>query len=150
MRVDTLPARIRRVLERNGWTEREGAKRAGFNATSQLSTVLATLDKNPDAVELRTLRTLRKIATGLGVSFDWLVTGRDELADQSLRAPRFRDLPVWPALLADSKASAPSIPAWVWDTVAASQPLAPPESLRVSDVVGLAEYVLRHCPRPTP
>lgn len=145
--MDTLAARIRRVLARNGWTEREGAKRAGFSATSQLSSVLATLDKNPDAVELRTLR---KIAAGLGVSFDWLVTGRDELADTALRAPRFADLPVWPSLLADSKASAPSIPAWVWDTVAAAQPLAPPDALRVSDVVGLAEYVLRHCPRPTP
>lgn len=133
------------MLAVKGWSARDLAKKAGFKTASQVSSLLRALDRDPDAVELRTLR---KIASGAEISFDWLVTGLDELADAALRAPHFRDLPNWPALLEDSRAAAPNIPAWVWEFVAECRPLVDPEAVTVGDVVDIAEYVLRRRPRP--
>jgi len=140
--VDTIAARIRRALEAKGWPARELSRQAGLSE-SQVGNTLARLDKHPDAVELTTLR---KIAGPLGVSVDWLVTGRDELADAALRQKRFRELHGWAQLEADARAIVQA-PEWVWQTLADSRPLLADQPT-AGEVADLALYVLRHGRRP--
>lgn len=140
--VDTIAARIRRALEAKGWSARELSRQAGLSE-SQVGNTLARLDKHPDAVELSTLR---KIAGPLGVSVDWLVTGRDDLAEAALQSRRFRELSGWAQLEADARAIVQA-PEWVWQQLGDSRPLLnnPPTAGEVAD---LAVYVLRHGRRP--
>lgn len=105
--MDGLADRIRRAMDAAEGTAVEQARRCGFKTPTQLHNTVARLSERPDAVELATLR---KIAGGLGVSFDWLVTGRDELAERALRAPRFSDLPNWQELLAEAQESTTAAP----------------------------------------
>lgn len=141
--MDTIAARIRRALEIRGWSARDLSARAGLSA-SQLGNTLARIEKRPDAIEITTVR---KIAGGLGVSTDWLLTGLDDLAEEALRAPRFGELPGWGQLVADARAITPA-PDWVWTTLGESRPIldGPPTAGLVAD---LAVVVLRHGHRPT-
>lgn len=81
--METVVDRIERVMRERGWSARELARRAGLKPDSQLSGILVRLRADPDAIELRTLK---KIATGAEVPWEWLLTGRDDLVDAALRA----------------------------------------------------------------
>lgn len=115
--METVVDRIERVMNERGWSARELARRAGLKPESQLSGILARLRGDPDAVELRTLK---KIAAGAEVPWEWLLTGREDLVEEALRSKRFRDLAGWPGLLEAARALAPAIPEWVWQVVADS------------------------------
>lgn len=126
-----------------GWSTRELSRRAGFTSPSQAANILKRLDADPDAIEVTTLR---KIGDALDVSAEWLITGRDDLATEALKQPRFRELQAWPQLLADARALIQA-PEWVWTTLAESRPLLsePPTAGMVAD---LALIILRHGQRP--
>lgn len=72
--MSTLAERINAILKQRGWSQRELSKRSGMNDTG-INTLLAQLKADPLAA---TLTTVRRIAEGAEVSFDWLLTGRDE------------------------------------------------------------------------
>lgn len=56
--------RIRALLKERGWSQRELARKAGFNP-SQVGNILANLDADPGAIEKKTAE---KIAAGFGVA----------------------------------------------------------------------------------
>lgn len=141
--VDTLAARIRRAMAAKGWSTRELSRQAGFSSPSQVGNTLKRLDENPDAVELITLR---RIAEALEVSVERLITGRDDLAVEALRSPRFRELHGWAQLETDARAIVQA-PEWVWQTLREARPLLDGEPT-AGDVADLALYVLRHGRRP--
>jgi transcriptional regulator with XRE-family HTH domain len=70
--VSTLPERIEQVRLLRGWSQRKLAEAAGFKTTSQLGNTMRRLHKNPDAIELKTIKA---IARGANVSETWLLTG---------------------------------------------------------------------------
>lgn len=143
MSVNTIADRIRRLLEVRGITASELARRSGMNRT-QLSTLLAGLERDPGAVQVGTLQ---KIARGGECSYDWLATGI-ELADvePALRARRFCDLPDWTALLKDAQDAEPTLPPWVWSRVAEGRPVS--EHVTAGQVAGVARLVWSFAKRP--
>lgn len=94
--------RIRQVLKKRGLSERELAKRAGFNTTSQLNNTLKRLDKG-STIEVSTLDA---IAKGAEVSLVWLQTGEEEPDDGTL----WRRIPGWKETVAELNKRAPTIP----------------------------------------
>jgi transcriptional regulator with XRE-family HTH domain len=70
----TLSERIAWILETQQISARELARKAGFHG-SEVSTLLKRLEGDPEAV---TLRTLRALADGAGVSLAWLAVGEDQ------------------------------------------------------------------------
>lgn len=119
---------------------REASAACGFRTTSQLSNTIANLKASPDAVELRTLR---RIAEGLRVSFEWLVTGVEpaELGN-ALRARRTRDLAAWKLALVGARVLAPQMPEWVWEEIGNGYPLF--DDLTPGALADLGQLVLRH------
>jgi transcriptional regulator with XRE-family HTH domain len=131
-------------MRERGWSARELARRAGLKPESQLSGILTRLRGDPDAIELRTLK---KIAAGAEVPWEWLLTGRDDLVEAALRARPFRELPAWPSLLEAARALAPAIPEWAWQAVADSQPVVR-DTITAGQIAELAAYVARFAPPP--
>ena len=71
-RVSGIAERIREILTSQGISERELARRAHLKSEAHVGLLLAKLQKDPEAVELRTLKA---IAAGAGVSESWLISG---------------------------------------------------------------------------
>lgn len=73
--TETIADRIRLILKRNDWSERELAQRAGYRTPSQVNNTLKRLDRDPSAIEVATIK---KIAAGAKVSARWLQFGGPE------------------------------------------------------------------------
>jgi hypothetical protein len=74
--VAGLPERIRQIVASSGKSARAFCEACGLNP-NVLSTLLPRLDKDPFAVELKTLAA---IAQGGGVSLRWLLFGEEDAA----------------------------------------------------------------------
>ena len=172
--VTTVAARVRSVLDRTGWSQRELSRRAGL-ASATIGWILGHPDRTTE------LDTIEKIARAAGVSSAWLATGRgspddrddhvqpappDEVdvagrrpvAQDAARTarPLFEHLPDWTELLAGARQIAQDrgrdIPEWAWGALAKSSglltgPLSP------SAVFDLAKTYADHGigkPRPAP
>lgn len=129
------------------WSARKLSEQSGL-AGSQISTVLKRLDKDPEAIEVETVKA---IAKGAKVSPDWLLTGRGDpepgaelpAENESFDDPRFANLPNWPAILQAAQMIAPELPADVWVIVAQSHPLAV-APITPGMVADLARLVLKY------
>jgi transcriptional regulator with XRE-family HTH domain len=143
----SIADRIRRVLEVREWSARKLSEESGL-AGSQISTVLKRLDKDPEAIEVETVKA---IAKGAKVAPDWLLTGRGDpepgedlpSENESFEDPRFANLSNWPAILQAAKIIAPELPAEVWDIVARCHPLAT-APITPGMVADLARLVLKY------
>lgn len=141
--MSTLADRINAILRKNGWSQRELSKRSGLNDTG-INTLLAQLKTDPLAA---TLTTIRKIAEGAGVSFDWLLTGRDELAEEALKAPVLSAHPRYAELLPVAQ-ELQRAPAWVWARVGETRAIIEGDDLTAGALADLAAFIMRHH-RPT-
>jgi len=98
---------------------------------------------------------LAQIARAAQVSSRWLTTGEGPVtepaaaADADDHSPRFATLLNWHVLLGTARALAPEIPAWAWETVAASHPLHT-VPVTPAHVVRMARIVLELSPPPAP
>lgn len=97
--VSTIADRIESLIQQQGISARELARRSGLNGPV-VSNLLKTLQDDPDAV---TIRTLRALAKGAGVSFTWLVAGKEapgpavpSLPARAAAAEEARKIDVWP------------------------------------------------------
>lgn len=119
----TISDRIRAILEKHGWSQRELAKRAQLQSNSHINVLLR---RNGEGVSVGTMR---KIADAAGVRLEWLMSGEgEEQPDGSASVsepspshdieiaadPRFGSLRSWPALLKGARSLRPSYPQWVW------------------------------------
>lgn len=104
--------RIRLMMSRQGITQRELARRAGF-APTQISVILARLEERPYAIELETLV---RIAQGAEVSLLWLLTGIIETRERV--PPALADRPGWDAAAAEVAPYLPSASESHWEWVA--------------------------------
>ncbi|WP_437623355.1 helix-turn-helix domain-containing protein [Sorangium sp. So ce1151] len=77
--METIADRIRQVLAAQKISARELSRRAGL-AESHIGLLLKKLDKDPLAVELKTLDA---VAQGAGVTLAWLATGPPGPGDAS-------------------------------------------------------------------
>jgi transcriptional regulator with XRE-family HTH domain len=73
--VTTVAARVRSVLDRTGWSQRELSRRAGL-ASATIGWILGHPDRTTE------LDTIEKIARAAGVSSAWLATGRGSPDDR--------------------------------------------------------------------
>lgn len=136
--------RIRGVLAKEGWSERELARRAGFTTPSQLNGILRNLDRDEGAVERATLQ---RIARGAGVSERWLLLGEGSSGDDDgARGPSTGDS-ARPHLLnalgfdealAEARRREPAIRAHAWEAVARSSRYILRGIVTPEDVVKLA------------
>jgi transcriptional regulator with XRE-family HTH domain len=137
--VESIADRIRRMIEKSGVSAREVARRSGMSPT-QISAIFKGLEKDPGAIQVSTLR---RLAAGGGVSYEWLATGIERTdVDQALRAPRFEDLADWPGLLSEARVLEASLPEWVWMVVADSRPVS--AKVTAGQVARFARLVLEH------
>jgi transcriptional regulator with XRE-family HTH domain len=104
--------RIRMVMARQGLTQRELARRAGF-APTQISVILARLEERPYAIELETLV---RIAQGADVSLLWLLTGIAETRERV--PPALADRTGWDAAAAEVAPYLPNASEAHWNWVA--------------------------------
>jgi len=153
--VATVADRIREVLARTGWSQRELSRRAGLSPAA-IGWILSHADRTTE------LDTIQKIAGAAGVSQSWLATGRgspdddaqvhppDEIdvagrrpvAQDAARTsrPTFENLPDWQELIAGARAMQAErgreIPEWAFAAVATSSALltAPPSAATIYDL----------------
>lgn len=153
--VATVADRIREVLARTGWSQRELSRRAGLSPAA-IGWILSHPDRTTE------LDTIRKIASGAGVSQSWLATGRGSFDDEAQEHPPddidaagrrpvaqdatrtsrpvFENLPDWAELLAGARAMQAErgreIPDWAFTAVATSSALltAPPSAATIYDL----------------
>lgn len=137
--MSTLAERINAILKQRGWSQRELSKRSGMNDTG-INTLLAQLKADPLAA---TLTTVRRISEGAGVSFDWLLTGRDELAEESLKAPQLSAHPRYAELLPVAQ-ELQRAPAWVWSRVGETRAIVDDDELTAGALADLAAFIMRH------
>ena len=104
--------RIRLAMARQGLTQRELARRAGF-APTQVSVILARLQERPYAIELETLV---RIAQGAGVSLLWLLTGIAETRERV--PPPLGERPGWDSAVHEVAPYFPHTPPATWDWIA--------------------------------
>lgn len=109
---DHIGDRIRAAMARQGLTQRELARRAGF-APTQVSVILARLQQRPYAIELETLV---RIAHGANVSLLWLLTGIVETRERV--PPTLAERPGWEGAVAEVAPYFPHTPASTWDWIA--------------------------------
>lgn len=135
--VETIEDRIRLILEKRGWSARELARRSEL-AESSVGNILRNLKKNPDAIEVSTLR---KIASGAAVPLEWLQTGSntpdfDETpreADQEvtpspgdtgdINVNRLGELPYFEEYVRLAKIRRPDRQPWVYSAADGAHPL---------------------------
>jgi hypothetical protein len=77
------------------------------------------------------------------VSFDWLLTGRDELAEEALRAPKLSSHPRYAELLQVAQ-ELQKAPDWVWSCVGETQAIVADDELTAGALADLAAFVMRH------
>lgn len=130
-RMETVAQRVRWVLQRTGWSQRELARRAGLSG-SHISLIVTRLGEDVRP------QTLKAIAVAAGVSEHWLLTGDGEpqpvvhiepstgpASDEvDWRAvPSFDRLPNWPQLMDGARGMRPNHPDYVWQHLGQSRPL---------------------------
>ena len=76
----TVADRIREVLARTGWSQRELSRRSELSPAA-IGWILSHPDRTTE------LDTIRKIAKGAGVSEAWLATGRGSADDEQPGSP---------------------------------------------------------------
>lgn len=137
--MSTLADRINAILKQRGWSQRELSKRSGLNDTG-INTLLTQLKADSLAA---TLTTVRRIAEGAEVSFDWLLTGRDELAEEALKTPALSAHPRFAELLPVAQ-ELQRAPAWVWARVGETRAIIDGDELTAGALADLAAFIMRH------
>lgn len=132
--METVADRVKRLLKEKKISGRELGRRAGFRTETQLGNTLRRLEEDPERAELKTVR---RIARGLGVSSNWLLTGEglptdidpsdDTEPEPYLRIapeapPLWRDLHNWTDLLVEAQLLDPKLEPWAWKHVAKEPP----------------------------
>lgn len=149
--VKSLPDRLQWVLRERRISRRRWSLAAGLSQSHVGQLIRGDLEA-PSAESLHAL------ARAAGVSFRWLATGEgspdpivegERRPEQELPAvPYLGDLPDWPELLADARATDPGVPAWVWDVLTRTRAVPNLPRWTPAAVVDLARFTLRHYPRP--
>lgn len=140
----TVADRVRQILKRTGWSQRELARRAGLSPGA-VGWILAHPDRPSETT------TLQGFASAAGVSLAWLTTGEGSPdADDDTRGPSASESHVphhsnavgWEDAQREAARRHPDIPAWAWEQAGRSAPAHLRSIVTPDQVVKLARMAL--------